>query len=116
MTHHCPVTIGGYTCTLQCGHDDGLSGIEPERWHVDETHRGTWLARRSAPSHAHPYNVVYDNDREYDGRLPQHLADVAAVIAGHTQTQTKFTRPTSTLAGSLRHRIALARLAKREAS
>jgi len=42
--------------------------------------------------------------------------DVAAVIAGHTQTQTSFTRPTSTLAGSLRHRIALARLAKRQAS
>jgi len=42
--------------------------------------------------------------------------DIAAVIAGHMQTQTSFTRPTSTLAGSLRHRIALARLAKRRLS
>lgn len=24
------------------------------------------------PRHSHPYSVVYDNDREYDGRIPRH--------------------------------------------
>jgi len=48
MSHPCATTIGGYICTLDPGHDDGLTGTEPERWHVDEEHRGTWLARRSA--------------------------------------------------------------------
>ena len=43
--------------------------------------------------HAHTYAAVYDNDREYDGRIPRHRRDGRFVDTDNGQQPDAYTPP-----------------------